>query len=98
MSTPEFLELVIARERPDVLLNGLGRQTALNLAVELSDRGIVDNYDVEVLGTPIESIRTAEDRELFKQLLQRIGQCNADSVVADSIDDAERTRTKPGCR
>jgi carbamoyl-phosphate synthase large subunit len=87
--TPEFLELVIARERPDALLAGLGGQTALNLAVELSDRGVLDKYQVSVLGTPIESIRTAEDRELFKKLLQEIGEPVADSVVAHSVADAE---------
>ena len=57
--TPEFVELVIARERPDALLAGLGGQTGLNLAVELADRGILDRYNVEILGTPIESIRTS---------------------------------------
>ena len=88
--TPEFLELVIARERPDALLAGLGGQTGLNLAVELSDRGILARYGVQVLGTPIESIRTAEDRELFKHLLQRIGEPVADSVVAHTVEDAER--------
>jgi carbamoyl-phosphate synthase large subunit len=87
--TPEFLELVIAREQPDALLAGLGGQTGLNLAVELSDRGVLQRHGVEVLGTPIESIRTAEDRELFKQLLQRIGEPVADSVVAHSVADAE---------
>ena len=87
--TPEFLELVIQRERPDALLAGLGGQTGLNLAVELSDRGVLDRYNVTVLGTPIESIRTAEDRELFKQLLQRIGEPVADSVIAHSVKDAE---------
>jgi carbamoyl-phosphate synthase large subunit len=88
--TPDFLELVIARERPDALLAGLGGQTGLNLAVELSDRGVLAKYDVTVLGTPIESIRTAEDRELFKKLLQQIGEPVADSVVAHSVEDAER--------
>ena len=87
--TPEFLELVIERERPDALLAGLGGQTGLNLAVELSDRGILERYSVEVLGTPIESIRTAEDRELFKLLLQELGEPVADSVVAHSVADAE---------
>jgi carbamoyl-phosphate synthase large subunit len=87
--TPEFLEMVIARERPDALLAGLGGQTGLNLAVELSDRGILDRFGVTVLGTPIESIRTAEDRELFKNLLQEIGEPVADSVVAHSVADAE---------
>ena len=87
--TPEFLELVIERERPDALLPGLGGQTALNLAVTLADRGVLARYNVEVLGTPIESIRTAEDRELFKNLLERIGEPVADSVVAHNVADAE---------
>src|SRR4051812_1658118 len=87
--TPEFLELIIERERPDALLAGLGGQTALNLAVELADRGILERYAVQTLGTPIESIRTAEDRELFKALLERIGEPVADSVVARTVADAE---------
>ncbi len=87
--TPEFLELVIDKERPDALLAGLGGQTALNLAVELADRGVLDRYHVDILGTPIESIRTAEDRELFKLLLQRIGEPVAESVVAHTVADAE---------
>jgi len=87
--TPEFLELVIARERPDALLAGLGGQTGLNLAVELADRGILDRYQVQIIGTPIESIRTAEDRELFKNLLERIGEPVAESVVAHRVEDAE---------
>src|SRR5712671_3124917 len=87
--TPEFLELVIERERPDALLAGLGGQTGLNLAIELADRGVLARYGVQVLGTPIESIRTAEDRELFKNLLERIGEPVADSVVAHKVEDAE---------
>src|SRR5438270_13270352 len=87
--TAEFVELVIERERPDALLAGLGGQTGLNLAVELADRGVLSRYAVEVLGTAIESIRTAEDRELFKHLLQRIGEPVAQSVVAHSVQDAE---------
>src|SRR5919205_109488 len=86
--TPEFVERVIQRERPDALLAGLGGQTALNLAVELADRGVLDRYNVEILGTPVESIRTAEDRELFKQLLERIGEPVAESVVAHTVADA----------
>jgi carbamoyl-phosphate synthase large subunit len=87
--TAEFLELVIERERPDALLAGLGGQTGLNLAVELADKGVLEKHNVTVLGTPIESIRTAEDRELFKNLLQRIGEPVTDSVVAHSVADAE---------
>src|SRR5437879_4619954 len=87
--TAEFLELVIDRERPDALLPGLGGQTALNLAVELADNGTLDRYAVQVLGTPIESIRTAEDRELFKMLLERIGEPAAESIVAHKVEEAE---------
>ena len=87
--TPDFVERVIQRERPDALLAGLGGQTALNLAVELADRGVLDRYNVQILGTPVESIRTAEDRELFKHLLQRIGEPVAESVVAHTVSDAE---------
>src|SRR5438105_861360 len=86
--TLDFLELIIERERPDAMLAGLGGQTALNLAVALADRGVLERFGVQVLGTPIESIRTAEDRELFKNLLERIGEPVADSVVAHTVDDA----------
>jgi carbamoyl-phosphate synthase large subunit len=94
--TPEFVELVIQRERPDALLAGLGGQTALNLAVELNDRGVLSRYGVEVLGTPIESIRTAEDRELFKNLLQDIGEPVAESVVAHNVAQANAFAEKIG--
>ena len=94
--TAEFLELVIERERPDALLAGLGGQTGLNLAVELNDKGILNRHGVNVLGTPIESIRTAEDRELFKNLLQQIGEPVADSFVAHTVEDAETFADKIG--
>jgi carbamoyl-phosphate synthase large subunit len=87
--TAEFLELVIERERPDGLLAGLGGQTGLNLAVELADRSVLDRFGVQILGTPVESIRTAEDRELFKELLQKIGEPVAESVVAHTVEHAE---------
>src|SRR2546429_7081852 len=67
--TVEVLERIIERERPDGLLPTLGGQTGLNLAVALADAGILEKYDVKVLGTPLDSIRRSEDREAFKQLL-----------------------------
>ncbi len=94
--TPEYLELVIARERPDALLAGLGGQTGLNLAVALADGGVLDRYGVRVLGTPIESIRAAEDRDLFKKLLQEIGEPSAESAVAHRVDEAEAIATRIG--
>jgi len=87
--TPEFVELVIERERPDALLAGLGGQTGLNLAVQLADLGVLARYQVQILGTPVESIRTAEDRELFKNLLEQIGEPAAESVVAHNVEEAE---------
>src|SRR5881392_4238107 len=67
--TVPVVERIIARERPDGLLPTLGGQTGLNLAVALADAGVLDRYNVRLLGTPLETIRKAEDRELFKQLL-----------------------------
>ncbi|MBI2755769.1 MAG: carbamoyl-phosphate synthase large subunit [Chloroflexi bacterium] len=87
--TVEYLELIIRRERPDALLAGLGGQTGLNLAVALADAGVLERYKVKILGTPIESIRTAEDRELFKKLLQEIGEPVAESVIATTVEQAE---------
>lgn len=72
--TVEVLERIIERERPDGLLPTLGGQTGLNLAVALADAGVLEKYGVRVLGTSIETIRTAEDRELFKELLISIGE------------------------
>ncbi|WP_294156111.1 carbamoyl-phosphate synthase (glutamine-hydrolyzing) large subunit, partial [uncultured Clostridium sp.] len=72
--TLEFVEKVIAKERPDSLLAGMGGQTGLNLAVELYDKGILDKYNVKVIGTSIESIKEGEDRELFRDMMNRIGE------------------------
>jgi carbamoyl-phosphate synthase large subunit len=70
--TVEVVRRIIERERPDGLLATLGGQTGLNLAVALADAGVLAEFNVRLLGTPLETIRTAEDRELFKQLLLRL--------------------------
>jgi carbamoyl-phosphate synthase large subunit len=72
--TPDVIERIIQREKPDGLLPTLGGQTGLNLAVEIADAGILDRYNVRLLGTPLETIRKAEDRELFKRMLLEIGE------------------------
>ena len=72
--TPETLAEIIRKERPDGLLPTIGGQTGLNLAVALSKMGILKKYNVEVLGTPIRSIEEGEDRELFKNLMKKIGE------------------------
>jgi carbamoyl-phosphate synthase large subunit len=88
--TVEAVEAVIARERPDGLLAGLGGQTALNLAVALSRGGVLARYNVRMLGTPLEAIEMAEDRELFRDLLDRIGQPYAPSAIVGGTSDADR--------
>ncbi len=67
--TPEFVEKVIARERPDALLATLGGQTALNTAVALHEAGVLDKYGVELIGADIDAIQRGEDRQLFKEIV-----------------------------
>ncbi len=86
--TPEVVERIIAKEKPNALLPTLGGQTGLNLAVALHDAGILDRHGVRLLGTPIASIKQAEDREAFKQLLVAMGEPVPESVTAESVEDA----------
>jgi len=88
--TVEMVGRIIERERPDGLLPTLGGQTGLNLAVDLADAGILDKYNVKSLGTPIQTIRDAEDRELFKQLLAKIGEPVPESATVKSLEDARK--------
>ncbi|MDQ2992642.1 MAG: carbamoyl-phosphate synthase large subunit, partial [Candidatus Eremiobacteraeota bacterium] len=83
--TVASLEQIIARERPDALLPTLGGQTGLNLAVELDDAGVLKKHGVELLGTPVRTIKLAEDRELFKAKMIEIGEPVADSVIATEL-------------
>ncbi len=86
--TPEVVAEVIAAERPDALLPTLGGQTGLNLAVALAERGVLERYGVELIGAKLDAIRKAEDRELFKAAMQRIGLELPRSGYARSLDDA----------
>jgi carbamoyl-phosphate synthase large subunit len=86
--TVDVLRRVIARERPDGLLATLGGQTGLNLAVALSDAGVLDEFGVQLLGTPLETIKKAEDRELFKRLLLEMGVDVPPSKTVTTRDDA----------
>ncbi len=88
--TVEAVEAVIARERPEGLLAGLGGQTALNLAVALARAGVLERYDVRLIGTPLEAIEMAEDRELFRALLDRIDQPYAPSWIVEGATAEER--------
>ena len=84
--TAQSIEEIIVRERPDALLPTLGGQTGLNLAVELDEAGVLQRYGIELLGTPIETIRLAEDRERFKLKMQEIGEPVAESAIVTEIE------------
>ena len=88
--TVDVVARIIDRERPQGLLPTLGGQTGLNLAVELADGGILDKYGVNLLGTPLDTIRKAEDRELFRELLEEIGESVPPSRIAESMEDITR--------
>jgi carbamoylphosphate synthase large subunit len=88
--TVEFAEQVIARERPDGLLPTLGGQTGLNLATELAVRGILEKYEVRLLGTPLSAIQAAEDRERFRELMRQIGEPVPESWVVESMGALRR--------
>ena len=94
--TVEAVEAVIARERPEGLLAGLGGQTALNLATALAEAGVFERHDVRLLGTPLEAIRMAEDREAFRDLLERIDQPYAPSAIVEGMTPAEREQSARG--
>ncbi len=85
----EVLENIIQTERPDGLIASLGGQTGLNLAVELHEAGILQKYDVKLLGTKIDAIKKAEDRELFKNLMDEIGEPVPESIIASSLKEAQ---------
>ncbi len=87
--TTEVLEKVIERERPDALLPTLGGQTGLNLAVFLAESGILDTYQVELIGATLETIKKAEDRDLFREAMTRIGLEVPQSGYAKSIEEAD---------
>ncbi len=86
--TAEVLERIIEKERPDGLLPTLGGQTGLNLAIALADNGVLDKYNLRSLGTPIETIKKAEERSLFKKLLAEIGEPTPRSATVNSVKEA----------
>lgn len=94
--TLDFVSRVIEKERPDGLLPTLGGQVGLNLTVQLSEAGILKKYDVRLLGTPLEAIKKAEDRELFKEMLREIGEPVPESDVVESVEDALAFARKVG--
>lgn len=85
--TTDILEKIIEKERPDALLPTMGGQTALNLAVELSEKGILDRYNVELIGAKLHAIKKSEDRELFKEAMSKLGLETPKSFHINSLED-----------
>ncbi|MCL4242731.1 MAG: carbamoyl-phosphate synthase large subunit, partial [Dehalococcoidia bacterium] len=94
--TVAVLERIIARERPEGLLPTLGGQTGLNLAVELAKAGILEKYNVRLLGTPLEAIRRAEDRELFRDMLAKLGEPVLESEICVTLEECVAAAEKIG--
>ncbi|MDE6341756.1 MAG: carbamoyl-phosphate synthase large subunit [Muribaculaceae bacterium] len=92
----EYVAKIIRFERPDAIVPGLGGQTGLNLAVQLAKKGILDECNVEILGTSFKSIEQAEDRELFKELCIRLGEPVLPSEIVNSIDEGVKVAAEIG--
>ena len=86
--TPEYIEAIISRERPDGLLPTLGGQVGLNMALELSKRGVMEKYGMKLLGTSLTAIQKAEDREMFRDTMQEIGEPVPKSAIVSSVAEA----------
>ena len=86
--TVDFLTAIIEKERPDGLLATLGGQAGLNLAVQLAESGALEKYNVELLGTSLEAIKRAEDREMFKETMEQIGEPIPESTIVEDIHSA----------
>ncbi|MBA3292391.1 MAG: carbamoyl phosphate synthase large subunit, partial [Geodermatophilaceae bacterium] len=94
--TDEYVEKVIDRERPDAILATLGGQTALNVAVRLHERGVLQRYGVELIGADIDAIQRGEDRQVFKDIVASIGAETPDSSVCASMPEILSTVTELG--
>ena len=94
--TLEFIAKIIRMERPDAILPGIGGQTGLNLAVALQKKGVLEECGAHLLGTRVESIEMAEDRELFKELCERIGEPILPSMIAESMEEGLAAAEKIG--
>ncbi len=92
----EYIEKIIIQDKPDAILAGMGGQTGLNLAVELHKAGILDKYNVRVIGTSIESIIQGEDRDSFRKLMEDIGEPIIESCVVENIEDGFKVAEEIG--
>jgi carbamoyl-phosphate synthase large subunit len=87
--TPEAIAEIIRKERPDGVIAGLGGQTGLNVTAELAEAGVLSEYDVEIMGTPLETIYATEDREMFRRRMEELGQPIARSRTVESVGEVE---------
>ncbi len=94
--TPEMVEKVIAKEKPDALLPTMGGQTALNIAVSLAKNGVLDKYGVELIGAKLPAIEKAEDRLLFKEAMEKIGVPMCPSGIANNLEEAKKIAIEIG--
>jgi carbamoyl-phosphate synthase large subunit len=94
--TVDAVEKIIAQERPDALLPTLGGQTGLNLAIDLAEAGVLEKYGVEMIGANADSIRTAENRDLFRLAMERVGLKCPESIIARTLDEARAARETIG--
>src|SRR3954464_14626499 len=94
--TPEFVEMVIAKERPDAILATLGGQTALNTAMALHERGVLERYGVELIGADVEAIQRGEDRLKFKEIVQSVGGDVPRSAVCHTMDEVRAAAGRLG--
>src|SRR5439155_19590663 len=94
--TPEFVEKVIALERPDAILPTLGGQTALNTAIALHELGVLERYGVELIGADVEAIRRGEDRQRFKEIVASVGGETPRSALCRSMDEIRACVEKIG--
>ena len=94
--TPEIVEKIIAQEKPNALLPTMGGQTALNVAVSLAKNGVLDRYNVELIGAKLPAIEKAEDRLLFKEAMAKIGVPVCPSGIASNLEEAKQIATEIG--
>ena len=92
----EYVEKILAKEKPDAIIPTLGGQTALNLGLELDREGILNKYEVEMIGATAEVIRSAEDREIFNKLLRQVGACHTQSTMVKNFKQGLEVSEKMG--
>ena len=85
--TLDFVEKVIAKEKPDSVIAGMGGQTGLNMVVELHEKGILEKYGVKVIGTSVEAIKKGEDREIFRETMNKLGEPIIQSKIVETLEE-----------